>query len=94
MPLSHSMLTCPSAIKFSRDSIRKEVILTVSLNRLSSEQKLVVSIQDYGCGISAAGQKRLFAKFAQGSPRTAVHYGGSGSVKSDMRCSFDLLIYS
>lgn len=39
---------------------------------------MFVSIQDYGCGMTETEQSRLFAKFSQGSPRTAVRYGGSG----------------
>ncbi|KAF7872839.1 uncharacterized protein EAF02_008910 [Botrytis sinoallii] len=35
-------------------------------------------IKDTGCGLTPAEKKNLFTRFSQASPRTHVHYGGSG----------------
>ncbi|QSZ30259.1 hypothetical protein DSL72_004781 [Monilinia vaccinii-corymbosi] len=35
-------------------------------------------VKDTGCGLTAAEKKNLFTRFSQASPRTHVHYGGSG----------------
>ena len=35
-------------------------------------------VKDTGCGLTRAEKKNLFTRFSQASPRTHVHYGGSG----------------
>ncbi|KAH8809098.1 M40J, histidine kinase-group XI protein [Xylogone sp. PMI_703] len=35
-------------------------------------------VQDTGCGLTKDEKKSLFTRFSQASPRTHVHYGGSG----------------
>ncbi|KAF7869843.1 hypothetical protein EAF04_004627 [Stromatinia cepivora] len=35
-------------------------------------------VKDTGCGLTPAEKKNLFTRFSQASPRTHVHYGGSG----------------
>lgn len=35
-------------------------------------------IKDTGCGLTPAEKRNLFTRFSQASPRTHVHYGGSG----------------
>ncbi|KAB8297813.1 hypothetical protein EYC80_001611 [Monilinia laxa] len=35
-------------------------------------------VKDTGCGLTTAEKKNLFTRFSQASPRTHVHYGGSG----------------
>lgn len=37
-----------------------------------------VQVQDTGCGLTADEKQQLFQRFAQASPRTHAHYGGSG----------------
>jgi CheY-like chemotaxis protein len=37
-----------------------------------------VQVQDTGCGLTAEEKQQLFQRFAQASPRTHAHYGGSG----------------
>jgi PAS domain S-box-containing protein len=39
---------------------------------------LHVDVEDTGCGLSPEEKARLFERFAQASPRTHAHYGGSG----------------
>lgn len=39
---------------------------------------IMVAVQDTGIGISAEGQKRLFERFRQATPKTGEIYGGSG----------------
>lgn len=39
---------------------------------------LHVDVTDTGCGLNAEEKARLFERFAQASPRTHAHYGGSG----------------
>jgi CheY-like chemotaxis protein len=39
---------------------------------------LHVDVEDTGCGLTAEEKALLFEKFAQASPRTHAHYGGSG----------------
>jgi CheY-like chemotaxis protein len=37
-----------------------------------------VKVEDTGCGLTVDEKKVLFGRFAQASPRTHAHYGGSG----------------
>ncbi|KAF2121178.1 hypothetical protein BDV96DRAFT_594405 [Lophiotrema nucula] len=37
-----------------------------------------LKVEDTGCGLSAEGQKKLFSRFQQATPKTHVKYGGSG----------------
>ncbi|KAL5119890.1 hypothetical protein ACEQ8H_002252 [Pleosporales sp. CAS-2024a] len=37
-----------------------------------------VAVEDTGCGLTSEEKGRLFERFAQASPRTHAHYGGSG----------------
>jgi CheY-like chemotaxis protein len=37
-----------------------------------------VKVEDTGCGLTPAEKQLLFERFAQASPRTHAHYGGSG----------------
>jgi CheY-like chemotaxis protein len=37
-----------------------------------------IKVEDTGCGLTADEKRLLFERFAQASPRTHVHYGGSG----------------
>ncbi|KAF2028661.1 putative histidine kinase HHK16p [Setomelanomma holmii] len=39
---------------------------------------LHVDVEDTGCGLTAEEKALLFERFAQASPRTHAHYGGSG----------------
>ncbi|KXT11729.1 hypothetical protein AC579_5034 [Pseudocercospora musae] len=39
---------------------------------------IMVAVQDTGIGISSEGQKRLFERFRQATPKTGEVYGGSG----------------
>jgi PAS domain S-box-containing protein len=39
---------------------------------------LHVHVEDTGCGLTPKEKARLFERFAQASPRTHAHYGGSG----------------
>lgn len=39
---------------------------------------LYVEVRDTGCGLTPEEKKSLFERFAQASPRTHAHYGGSG----------------
>ncbi|KAH7386103.1 putative histidine kinase HHK16p [Pyrenochaeta sp. MPI-SDFR-AT-0127] len=39
---------------------------------------LRIDVEDTGCGLTAEEKDLLFEKFAQASPRTHAHYGGSG----------------
>lgn len=39
---------------------------------------LHVEVQDTGCGLTSEEKELLFERFAQASPRTHAHYGGSG----------------
>jgi PAS domain S-box-containing protein len=39
---------------------------------------LHIDVKDTGCGLTAEEKTRLFERFAQASPRTHAHYGGSG----------------
>jgi PAS domain S-box-containing protein len=39
---------------------------------------LHIDVTDTGCGLTAEEKARLFERFAQASPRTHAHYGGSG----------------
>lgn len=36
------------------------------------------AVQDTGCGLTPDEKNRLFRRFQQASPRTHIHYGGSG----------------
>ncbi|TKX25946.1 histidine kinase-like protein 2 [Elsinoe australis] len=42
------------------------------------EVHLYFMVEDTGCGLSPDEQRRIFARFSQGSPRTHTKYGGSG----------------
>lgn len=39
---------------------------------------LIFEVKDTGCGLTPAEKKNLFTRFSQASPRTHIHYGGSG----------------
>jgi CheY-like chemotaxis protein len=68
----------------THDGIQFETKLVPDDTRLIDDWKLgsTVYLQflvtDTGCGLSHEERSTLFARFSQASPRTHIHYGGSG----------------
>ncbi|KAF1918477.1 aerobic respiration control sensor protein arcB [Ampelomyces quisqualis] len=56
------------------------VTITSTTEEWGSDQSLYlhVDVKDTGCGLTAEEKASLFERFAQASPRTHAHYGGSG----------------
>lgn len=63
-----------NAIKFTDDG---EVIVRVSLDD-NHDERIYISVQDTGKGISPEHQKLLFQSFSQGDPSITRQYGGTG----------------
>lgn len=63
-----------NAIKFTDDG---EVVVRVSLDE-THDDRIYISIQDTGKGISPEHQRLLFQSFSQGDPSITRQYGGTG----------------
>lgn len=63
-----------NAIKFTKSN----GCITVKIEKDSTQQQLLISVKDTGCGISAEHQKRLFMNFSQIRPTIIQDGGGSG----------------
>ncbi|KAF2159624.1 hypothetical protein M409DRAFT_29943 [Zasmidium cellare ATCC 36951] len=66
-------------VYFESDSVAYKMDATNSTEWGSGDPVYItVAVKDTGIGISAEGQKRLFERFRQATPRTEEVYGGSG----------------
>jgi signal transduction histidine kinase len=61
-----------NAVKYSNDSRQVDVDVSVGNDRLC------ISVQDYGMGISEADLNRIFRKFERGSAARALNIRGTG----------------
>ncbi|KAF2873238.1 hypothetical protein BDV95DRAFT_676451 [Massariosphaeria phaeospora] len=75
LPRSWNSVTFTSSDTTAEDSTK-----TIDLPEWGEGKKafLWLTVQDTGCGMSLAEQKKLFARFSQTTPRTHIKYGGSG----------------
>ena len=69
----------PNVVFFSSDDVTYKMDNTNGSEWGNGEEMyILVAIQDTGIGISEDGQKRLFERFRQATPKTSDVYGGSG----------------
>lgn len=69
----------PNVVFFDADDLAYKMDATNSNEWGNGEALFVmISVKDTGIGITEDGQKRLFERFRQATPKTGEEYGGSG----------------
>ena len=69
----------PNVVFFNSDDLAYRMDATNTSEWGNGETAFImVSVKDTGIGISEEGQKRLFERFRQATPKTGEVYGGSG----------------
>lgn len=67
----------PNVVFFRNEKHNMDAISAAEWGN-GEELYIMVAVQDTGIGISDEGQKRLFERFQQATPKTEEQYGGSG----------------